>query len=252
MADSKQPNKRSRRDSYLKWMKLQTIIKHKRATTSRRIPLSKVDLHTLHFAYGAWSSLKKQPYFGYCVRPSRRERQHNGEIKGGAKTTREMDDSSIQIKFAACPLMNKGDATQFEEGMRKKSLIGGLKWAIESMGAKSLLWRPGLSEVTSDDKKRDLLGPYHLFLMADLPFTMRQIGELNALAKKHKDRVNVHWNSTHETIEEHRKAHIARLKPLLAAQKANSSQKIAVPAPVVPFAGVEFVRVSGVLVKRAK
>lgn len=45
---------------------------------------------TQHYTYILWNDLNEKTYNGYTTHPSRRLRQHNGEIKGGAKfTTRQ-------------------------------------------------------------------------------------------------------------------------------------------------------------------
>lgn len=52
-------------------------------------------------------------YTGYTVDPARRLRQHNGEIAGGARSTRGRDDWAFLL-IAACPTWDARRALQVE------------------------------------------------------------------------------------------------------------------------------------------
>jgi predicted GIY-YIG superfamily endonuclease len=65
-----------------------------------------------HFVYIIASTVCNRTYVGYTVNPIRRLRQHNGEISGGAKTTRRGRPWRLVSIIKGFP--DKRSALQFE------------------------------------------------------------------------------------------------------------------------------------------
>ena len=67
---------------------------------------------TSHYCYVLWNTSKTHTYAGYTIDPERRLKQHNREIKGGARaTSRDMWSFLILIK---CDTWTKNQALSFE------------------------------------------------------------------------------------------------------------------------------------------
>ncbi len=80
-------------------------------------------VHHCYILYG-----NNKTYVGYTINPTRRLRQHNGEIKGGAKYTKRMQGKA-QFLAIISPFYDKKTALQFEWAMKhhkpKKHYISG-------------------------------------------------------------------------------------------------------------------------------
>ena len=75
-----------------------------------------MNMETSHYVYVLINAAKTKTYVGYTVNPARRLRQHNGEIKGGARRTR--GDSWEFAMIIDCPQFDKHTALSFEWHMK--------------------------------------------------------------------------------------------------------------------------------------
>lgn len=66
-----------------------------------------------HYVYVLWNAARTHTYAGYTVNPKRRLRQHNGEIKGGAKYTSKYGPWSFAFVIA-CDTWDNHKALSFE------------------------------------------------------------------------------------------------------------------------------------------
>lgn len=68
-----------------------------------------------NFCYVLWNAAKTHTYAGYTVNPSRRLRQHNGELAGGARaTSRHKKGSWAFLLLIGCDAWSKNQALSFE------------------------------------------------------------------------------------------------------------------------------------------
>ncbi len=70
-----------------------------------------------HYCYLLTDAKEHFTYVGYTVNPARRLRQHRGEIKGGAKSTKKMQ-GTCKFVCVVGPFLNKRTALQFEWSMK--------------------------------------------------------------------------------------------------------------------------------------
>ncbi len=70
-----------------------------------------------HYCYLITDEDDHFTYVGYTVNPSRRIRQHRGEIKGGAKSTKKMQ-GTCKFVCVVGPFLNSRTALQFEWSMK--------------------------------------------------------------------------------------------------------------------------------------
>jgi structure-specific endonuclease subunit SLX1 len=71
-------------------------------------------IHSCYVLYG-----NNKTYVGYTVNPKRRLRQHNGEITGGARYTRQMHGDARFLAIVS-PFVDQRTALQFEWAMKKR------------------------------------------------------------------------------------------------------------------------------------
>jgi len=66
-----------------------------------------------HYCYILWNEKRTHTYAGYTVNPTRRLRQHNGEIVGGAKYTSRFGPWSFAF-IVSCDTWDNHKALSFE------------------------------------------------------------------------------------------------------------------------------------------
>ena len=70
------------------------------------------------FVYVLWSPHIERSYVGIAIDPQRRLRQHNGEIKGGAKSTRAGRPWQLQIAYG--PFADRSKASSAEYAIKQR------------------------------------------------------------------------------------------------------------------------------------
>ena len=68
----------------------------------------------MHYCYILYNKLSSRTYVGYTVHPSRRVRQHNGLIKGGAKYTTRNGGQWEYLAIIASPQFTSRTGLSFE------------------------------------------------------------------------------------------------------------------------------------------
>lgn len=100
--------------------KKRRLTRHRRRNADPKTPLTQVDRHKYHFVYILWSDTLKLVYVGYCVKPSRRLRQHRGEITQGAKFTTKWHPAKDWRMIAIIgPFLNIRDGQFFEYSLAR-------------------------------------------------------------------------------------------------------------------------------------
>ena len=72
----------------------------------------------MHFCYILINETKTHTYVGYTVSPQKRLRQHNGEIKGGARFTSRHGRAWSFVAIVACPAFDNKRALSLEWHMK--------------------------------------------------------------------------------------------------------------------------------------
>jgi predicted GIY-YIG superfamily endonuclease len=85
-----------------------------------RAPLG---LSSPHYVYVLVNKARTKTYVGYTIDPMRRLRQHNGELSGGAKRTR--NDSWEHVMIITAPQLDKHMALSLEWHMKEHRQV---KW----------------------------------------------------------------------------------------------------------------------------
>ncbi|KAJ1604457.1 holiday junction resolvase-like protein [Cryptosporidium canis] len=101
--------------------------------------------YNLHYCYFLLSEAKKKAsYIGYSVNPCRRLRQHNGEIKKGAKKTKDGIPWSLGICVGGFP--DRVAALRFEWAWQHPNICKATRDGIES-------WRIVKAKRTSENRR---------------------------------------------------------------------------------------------------
>jgi predicted GIY-YIG superfamily endonuclease len=84
------------------------------------------DIHIDWFVYVLNSDSLPRTYVGVAVDPERRLRQHNGELVGGARSTRAGRPWQIAQRYG--PFLDQGEAQEIEAAVKKLSGKARLTW----------------------------------------------------------------------------------------------------------------------------
>lgn len=87
--------------------------------------------HIDWFVYVLESSILVRTYVGVATDPERRLRQHNGELVGGARSTRAGRPWGIAARYG--PFLDQGEAQEIEAEVKRLRGKKRLEWSADRL-----------------------------------------------------------------------------------------------------------------------